>query len=199
MVKCRSCSTKTGERNCPDLGGLICPTCCDTERRIKIECSSECFYLDKSRGYSADRREAAKLDDFEREMKAIIWEEASFDDIIQRIELVIWKTYKEQRDIVDRHVETALDYMMEMGKAQLDIPTKSMVKPPPRVRAIIDRVDGILGFRESLTGKPEDLIAKLKCIYRVLSSVRIQYEPDDDCSYLDFIGLLGMGLETDSD
>jgi len=188
MAKCQSCSTKKGQRNCPALGGLLCPTCCGTNRQKEIDCPADCFYLGKSKKYFTDRQESGKLRDFEREMKSIIGKEDPFEDILQNIEFMIWHIYKEKRNIVDRHVEAALEYLMEMGKAQLDLPAKFLTEPPPNVGTIIDGIDDILAFRESVTERREDLITKLKCIYRILDSVRTHHEPGDDCSYLDFIG-----------
>jgi hypothetical protein len=74
-----------------------------------------------------------------------------------------------------------------MGKAQLDLPAKFLTELPPNVQAIVDGVNDILEFRESFREK-EDLITRLKCIYRILDSVRTHHDPKDDCSYLKFIG-----------
>lgn len=187
MAKCASCSTKKGKRNCPALGALICPQCCGTKRQRELDCSADCFFLGKSKEYFTDRQESERLSHFEREMKSVIGNEDALEDLLQNIEYAIHRIYRDRRAITDRHVETALEYLMEMGKAQLDLPAKFLTELPPTVQTIVDGVDDILKFRESFAAK-ESLITRLKCIYRVLQSVRDHRDPRDDRSYLRFIG-----------
>ena len=127
------------------------------------------------------------LSNFEREMKSLIGDEEQYTDILQNIEFIIHKIYKERGNITDKHVETALEYLLEMGKAQLDLPAKFLTELPPNVRGIVDGINDILEFRESLRAR-EDLLIRLKCIYRVLDSVRTHRDPTDDSSYLKFAG-----------
>jgi len=70
----------------------------------------------------------------------------------------------------------------------MDIPSKFLTRLAPNVQGIVDAIDDVLELRESFLEKEGHLLAKLKCIYRVLHSVRSHYEPNDSCSYLDFIG-----------
>jgi hypothetical protein len=186
MAKCGSCVARKGKRNCPALGAVICPQCCGTKRQKEIDCPPDCFFLGKSKEYFTDRQEAEKLSDFEREMKSLIGNEDRYADTLQNIEYIINKIYKNPGNITDRHVETALEHLMEMGKAQLDLPAKFLIGLPPNVQSIVDGINDILEFRESLAVR-EDLITRLKCIYRVLDSVRTHFNPKDDCSYLKFI------------
>lgn len=187
MAKCGSCAARKGKRNCPSLGAAICPQCCGTKRQKEIVCPPDCFYLGKSKEYFTDRQEAEKLSDFEREMKSIIGNEDPYADVLQNIEFVISKHYRERGNITDRHAETALVYLLEMGKAQLDLPSRFLTELPPNVQGIVDGINDILAFRESFA-ETETLITRLKCLYRVLDSVRTHHDPRDDCSYLKFIG-----------
>jgi hypothetical protein len=187
MAKCGSCVARKGKRNCPALGAVICPQCCGTKRQKEIDCPPDCFFLGKSKEYFTDRQEAGKLSDFERQMKSIIGKEDPYADVLQNIELMISKIYKDRGNITDRHVEAALEHLMEMGKARLDLPAKFLTELSPNVQSIVDGVNDILEFRESI-GRREDLITRLKCVYRVLDSVRTHHDPKDDCSYLTFIG-----------
>lgn len=120
-------------------------------------------------------------------MKSIIGKEEAHEDLLQNIEFVLHRTYRHHAEITDRQVETALDYLMEMGKAQLDLPAKFPTELPPSIQTIVDCVNDILGFRESFAER-ESTVTRLKCIYRVLDSVRTHRDPRDDCSYLHFIG-----------
>jgi len=187
MAKCASCAATKGKRNCPALGAIICPQCCGTKRQKKIDCPPDCFYLGTSKEYIAGRQEAERLSDFEREMKSIIGNEDPYADVLQNIEFTISKIYEDRGSITDRHVETALAYLLEMGKAQLNLPAKFLTGLPPNVQSVVDGIDDILEFRNSFA-KRESLITRLKCIYRVLDSVRTHRDPRDDCSYLEFIG-----------
>lgn len=188
MAKCVSCNSRKGKRNCPALAGLICSQCCGAKKVKEIDCPEDCFYMGKSQQYFTDRQESQQISDFEREMKKTIGSEDKYLDILQNIEFIIHKIYKEQGNITDKHVETALDYLIEMGKAQMDLPSKFLTKLPPNVQNIVDAIDAILEMREAFTKNKEQLMDRLKCIYRILDSVRTHYDPKDDCSYLDFIG-----------
>lgn len=188
MAKCVSCNSRKGKRNCPALAGLICSQCCGAKKVKEIDCPEDCFYMGKSQQYFTDRQESQQISDFEREMKKTIGSEDKYLDILQNIEFIIHKIYKEQGNITDKHVETALDYLIEMGKAQMDLPSKFLTKVPPNVQNIVDAIDAILEMREAFTKNKEQLMDRLKCIYRILDSVRTHYDPKDDCSYLDFIG-----------
>ncbi len=188
MAKCISCHSKKGKRNCPALGDLICSLCCGTKRGKEIDCPEDCFYLDKSKHYFAERQEAQQLSDFEREMHKVIGNEEKYLDILQNIEFAIHATYKEQGNITDRHVETALEYLLEMGKTQLGTPSKFLTTVPSNVQNVVDAVDEIFEMREEITDHKERLMDKLKCVYRVLDSVRTHYNPQNEYSYLNFIG-----------
>ncbi len=188
MAKCVKCNSRKGKRNCPALGSVVCSQCCGTKREKEIDCPGDCFYLGKSKQYFTDRQEAGKISEFEKQMKSVEGNEDEYLDVLQNIEFAISQTYNNNKDINDRHVETALDYIMEMGKVQMDIPSKFLTAPEPNVQTIIDTVEDILKFRETFANKEEDMITKLKCIYRILDSVRTHYSQKDSHSYLRFIG-----------
>ena len=133
-----------------------------------------------------NQEESEKIKDFDREMKSIIGNEEPYEDILQNIEAVISNIFTERANICDKDVEVALEYLLEMGKGQLDLPSKFLTDLPPNIQTIVDEVNDILEFSESF-GKEEDLITRLKCIYRVLDSVKNNYEPGDKNSYLKFI------------
>ena len=69
----------------------------------------------------------------------------------------------------------------------MDLPAKLPTELPPTVQTMVDGVNDILKFRESFAEK-ESLVTRLKCIYRVLDSVRVHRDARDDCAYLRFIG-----------
>jgi hypothetical protein len=187
MPKCISCSQRKGKRTCPSLGSSICSQCCGTKRKIEIDCPDDCFYLQSSQHYVVERQSSRQLADFEREMKSIIGKEGEYLDVLQNIEFTLFEFYRERGTINDRDVETALEYLFETGKAQLDLPSKALPEPSLIIKSLIEDIEDILDFRESLGGK-SDLMTQLKCIYRVMDSVKNHYNPRDEYSYLDFIG-----------
>lgn len=187
MAKCVSCAGRKGKRNCPALGSLICAQCCGTKRQSVIDCPQDCLFLGRSKEYFTDRQKSAKLSDFEREMKSIIGKEEAHEELLQDIEYALHRIYRDHGGITDRDVATALEYLMEMGKAQLDLPVGFLTELAPNVQSIADAVKDALEFRGSFANK-NNLITRLKCIYRVLDSVRMHRDWTDDCSYLKFIG-----------
>ena len=159
MAECTICKAKKGKRNCPALGEIICTQCCGTKKEKEIDCPGDCFYLGKSKQYLTGRQELQQLSDFEREMKSIKGSETGYEDILQNIEFIIHKLYKDRGNICDKDVEIALEYLMEMGKAQLGLPSKYLTELPPRIQTIVDGVNDILEFRETF-GVKENLITK---------------------------------------
>lgn len=188
MAKCAFCKSKKGKRNCPALADFICPQCCGSRKGKEIDCPSDCFYLGKSKKYFSERQDSRRTNDFDREMKSIMGNEDPYMDVLQNIEAIISNIYIERGNICDKDVEVALEYLMEMGKAQLDLPSKFLTDLPPNIQIIVDEVNDILEFRESF-GKKEDLITRLKCVYRVLDSVKTHHDPIDKYSYMDFIAI----------
>ena len=187
MAKCMVCKMKKGKRNCPALGGTICAQCCGSNKEKEIDCPTDCFFLEKSKKYFSDRQDSQKITDFDREMESIIGNEDPYVDVLQNIEAKISKICTKQGNC-DKDVEVALEYLMEMGKTQLGLPSKFLTELPSNIQSIVDAVNDILVFRESL-GMREDLLTRLRCIYRVLDSVKTHHDPSDKNSYLKFIGI----------
>ena len=187
MAKCAVCKSKKGKRNCPALGAAVCPQCCGSKKEKDIDCPQDCFYLGKSKKYFSERQDSEKLKGFEQEMKSITGNEKFYEDILQNIEFTISKIYQNRGDICDKDVALALEYLLEMGKTQLDLPSKFLTELPLKIHSIVDAINDALENRESF-GKKEDLITRLKCIYRVLDSIKTHHDPEDKCSYLKFIG-----------
>ena len=150
MAKCTVCKSKKGKRNCPSLADVICPQCCGFKKMKEIDCPSDCFYLGKSKKYFSERQDSQKVKDFDREMKSIIGNEETYADVLQNIETIISNIYIERGNICDKDVEAALEYLVEMGKAQLDLPSRFLTDLPPNIETIVNEVSDILEFRELL-------------------------------------------------
>ena len=191
MAKCMVCKMKKGKRNCPALGGTICAQCCGSNKEKEIDCPTDYFFLEKSKKYFSGRQDSQKITDFDREMESIIGNEDPYVDVLQNIEAIISKICTKQGNC-DKDVEVALEYLMEMGKTQLGLPSKFLTELPSNIQSIVDAVNDILVFRESL-GMREELLTRLRCIYRVLDSVKTHHDPRDKNSYLKFIGIYWSG------
>ena len=81
-----------------------------------------------------NQEESEKIKDFDREMKSIIGNEKPYEDILRNIEAVISNIFTERANICDKDVEMALEYLLEMGKGQLDLPSKFLTKLPPNIQ-----------------------------------------------------------------
>ena len=55
--------------------------------------------------------------------------------------------------ICDKDVELALEYLIEMGKAQLDLPSKFLTELPLKIHSIVDAINDVLESRESFGKK----------------------------------------------
>ena len=188
MAKCASCKTKKGKRNCPAFGEMICSLCCGTKKEKEIDCPVDCYFQSKAKEYASDRTETRRVLDFERELKGLVGREGPYENWLRDIEGEIYRIHLDHGNITDRDIERALEYLLEMGKAQLDIPSKFLVVLPQHIEQIVDGVDNALYFTDSFDKTEKLLMNKMKCIYRVLDSVRTHYAHDDPYSYLDFVG-----------
>src|SRR3989339_659100 len=162
MAKCISCNARKGKRNCPALAASICSLCCGTKKGSEFQCPSDCFYFATSKEYFSEREETKQLREFGQELKSIIGNENAHMDVLQNIEYIIQQAYKQNCSITDQDVALALEYLLEMGKAQMEIPSKFLTKIPSNAQTIADAVDDILEFRASIAQK-ETFLTKLKC------------------------------------
>lgn len=187
MAKCTSCSARKGKRSCPALDSVICSQCCGTKRKVEINCPGDCIYLKSSQEYGIDKEESQKRADFKREMQSIIGNEGPYMDVLSSIEMTIYKFYQERGTINDKDVETALDHLFKIGKAHLGMGSQPLTELSFKIQTLVDAIDSSIMFQNSFEIK-EDLMHRMKCLYRVLSSVGNHYDPSRECSYLNFIG-----------
>ncbi|KJU83157.1 hypothetical protein MBAV_004650 [Candidatus Magnetobacterium bavaricum] len=143
--------------------------------------------MSTSKQYFTDKQTSNEAKNFEREMKSIIGNEDDYIDMLQNIEFAIVRLYKINKKIVDKDVQAALEYLFEMGKAHIsEASSKYLIKSSPIVQDLIDSINDIIEYRKSF-GLRESLMDRLKCIHRVLDSVKNHYNPMDNQSYLNFI------------
>lgn len=59
---CKLCEKKRARRQCPGVGGDICPACCGTERENTIDCPLDCEHLREARRH--ERPAEIRTEDF---------------------------------------------------------------------------------------------------------------------------------------
>lgn len=57
MSKCSMCGRRKGKRQCAALRSPICTQCCGSNRLKRIQCPSNCAYLQQARTIEIERRE----------------------------------------------------------------------------------------------------------------------------------------------
>lgn len=181
-------SITKGQTEMSALEDMICSVCCGTKREKEINCPPDCKYLEKGKEYSVARQETIQMTSFEREMRSIIRHEDQYLDILQNIEGSIYHTYLEEEGITDRDAETAVEYLYEQGKTRIGMPGESEIFLTLKEQKLVDSIEGIFALREELVGHAEPEKVKLKCLYRILDSIRNHKTPHNECQYLDFIG-----------
>jgi hypothetical protein len=54
-VSCAFCEKRREKRFCPAIHGRICPQCCGEQREVKLDCPSDCVYLQQAREHEKPR------------------------------------------------------------------------------------------------------------------------------------------------
>jgi hypothetical protein len=54
-VSCAICEKRKEKRFCPAVHGRICPQCCGEQREVKLDCPSDCVYLQQAREHERPR------------------------------------------------------------------------------------------------------------------------------------------------
>lgn len=177
MVRCASCQSRKGKRQCPALGNLICSVCCGTKREKEIKCTPDCPYLGKAK--------SAKVDQALHIMRG---HEPEHLDVLQNIEFSIYHFYKDTRSITDREVEHALQYLLEAGKGEMGVASDALPELLPNEQDLVKAIQGVFAVRARSVGHEEPQMVKLQCLNRILESVKTHRSPHNTCSYLNFIG-----------
>ncbi len=187
MAKCKSCHAGKAKKACPALNIDICDKCCRTKMEQEIACPGDCVFLIKSKQSIITKEQTLKMRNFEKEMKSIIRNEEEHLDILQNIEFIVYTHHKENVTISDRDVEAALEYLMERGKNDLGLDSKNITDLSNEAKILIESIDGIFLLRDKFDDN-ENLILRLKCINRVLKSVKDHFNSKNEYNYLNFIG-----------
>lgn len=53
VILCKICGKRRAKRECPAVGGLICPICCGTHRETELLCPLECEFLQEAHEHDA--------------------------------------------------------------------------------------------------------------------------------------------------
>ena len=90
------------------------------------------------------------------------------------------------RNITDRDVGQALEFLMETGKNRMGLPSRIPEHSSIHAKGLAKELEAVIDPADSGPGSP-DTLTRLKCVYRIRQSVRDHQHPTDGCSYLRFI------------
>ena len=126
MAKCGLCSKKKGKRYCPPVDKIICPVCCAESRFKKIDCDTDCRFLD--RALFEEKREEEKK--FSKLLSEVghgrlddIFHQPAVADMAYDIESFIRDQYiKGDLELTDTPVRKAYEtiYAIHSGQKQIE-------------------------------------------------------------------------------
>ncbi len=108
-MSCALCETRKEKRYCLAVHGRICPQCCGEQREVRLDCPSECVYLQQSRQHERPRpmseldREAL-FPDVNIEERFLYQRE----DLLLGLSFALARSARVDRDLVDPDLIAAL-------------------------------------------------------------------------------------------
>lgn len=111
-MACAICQARREKRYCPAVHDKICPICCGTEREVRFDCPSECFYLQEAR-----RRELPRpLESLDPEPlfpKVEVKEQLVYErePLIAGLSFALAKAARSDRGLHDRDLLAAVEAM----------------------------------------------------------------------------------------
>lgn len=126
MSACPYCKQRKGKRPCPALGGAICSPCCGEHRLVRINCPSDCLYLDSGSDYQQKRLAEQFMPvrrEFYRELSELSGEKAVA--LFNLIEVITFSYFEGRRDGQDAEVITAIQ-ALRRTLSPLHVPSAPM-------------------------------------------------------------------------
>jgi len=110
-------------------------------------------------------------------------------DILQNIEFMLVQVYREREGVTDWDVQAALEALIRIYKAQQRGKTFVPSRLSPAAEDMVERVRAILEWRNTCPGdirrvSPDEIV---RCLKRVLSSVKFWTKERGRTGYLDFV------------
>jgi len=110
-------------------------------------------------------------------------------DVLQNIEFMLVQVYREREGVTDWDVQAALEALIRIYKAQQRGKTFVPSHLSPAAEDMVERVRAILERRSTYPGdirrlSPDEIV---RCLKRVLSSVKFWTKERGRTGYLDFV------------
>lgn len=124
--KCIYCDNRTGTRECPALGGLICSVCCGEHRGIEINCPPDCRYFQEGEKFQQEKRAGAYRDAWKDSYRGL-FEDENYEllETLSMIEKIIYVKYREDNLLTDEQIINGLVELKKRFKP-IEIPGKSL-------------------------------------------------------------------------
>ena len=145
-MTCALCETRKEKRFCLAIHGRICPQCCGEQREARLDCPSECVYLQQSRQHERPRT----MDGVDREalFPAVNIEESflyQHDSLLLGISFALAKSARANRDLRDPDLIAALTALgktyQTLADSGIHYETSS---PNPAQQMVVDEIRKLL-------------------------------------------------------
>ena len=108
-MSCALCETRKEKRYCLAIHGRICPQCCGEQREVRLDCPSECEYLQQARQHERPR----PMNELDREalFPSVSIEETflyQHEDLLLGLSFALAKSAKANRELMDQDLIAAL-------------------------------------------------------------------------------------------
>jgi hypothetical protein len=150
-VSCTLCDTRKEKRYCLAVHGRICPQCCGEQREVRLECPSECVYLQQARQHERPR----PMSELDREaLFPDVNIEESFlyqhENLLLGLSFALARSARGNRDLMDPDLIAALT---ALGKTYETLAKSGLhyeaAAPNPVQQAVVDEMKTMLAeFRE---------------------------------------------------
>lgn len=139
--KCVYCHQRTGKRECPALGGLICPVCCGEHRATEINCPPDCRYFQQGEEFQQEKRAEPYREEWvERNSDLIEDQNYELLNTISALERTVYFFYKENQLLTDDQVIFGLTELEKRFKP-IEVPTNNLELTQFAYQALSDLID----------------------------------------------------------
>ena len=150
-VSCALCETRKEKRYCLAIHGRICPQCCGEQREVRLDCPSECVYLQQARQHERPR----PMDELDREalFPSVNIEETflyQHENLLLGLSFALAKSARADRSLTDPDLIAALT---ALGKTYQTLAQSGLLyeasAPNPAQQAIVEEMKKMLAeFRQ---------------------------------------------------
>lgn len=150
-VSCALCEKRKEKRYCLAVHGRICPQCCGQQREVRLDCPSECVYLQQARQHERPR----PITDLDREAlfpdvnieETFLYEH---ENLLLGLSFALAKSARANRDLVDLDLIAGLT---ALGKTYQTLAQSGLhyeaTAPNPAQQAVAEEMKQMLAeFRQ---------------------------------------------------